>query len=100
MFVTILHSVFRENAGTSVAGNNLAVPEGASDDDTAKGGQRFSAFAALGIEETGADEDEDFGGLMVSRRCPNSTTQSQVLMESLVCIKSIVKEKQEGKEEE
>ena len=57
----------RENAGTSVAGNNLAT-EAADEDDfapPAKSKPGFSAFAALGIEEPPAEEEEDFGGLMV-----------------------------------
>ena len=58
----------RENAGTSVAGNNVATADG--DDDYVpqqKGKAGFSAFAALGIEEAAPEEeDEDFGGLMVT----------------------------------
>jgi hypothetical protein len=67
MSVAVLYGVFRENAGTSVAGNNTAAAEGDSDDYNAKSSRGFSAFAALGVEDTGADENEDFGGLMVSR---------------------------------
>ena len=63
----------RENAGTSVAGNNLDTPidGGDASDDGAKpkgkGKGGFSAFAALGMEDDGAndEEGEDFGGLMV-----------------------------------
>ena len=65
MRLRMLNTV-RENAGTSVAGNNLAT-EAADEDDFApptKSKPSFSAFAALGIEEP-AEEEEDFGGLMV-----------------------------------
>lgn len=56
----------REKAGTSVAGNNLASQADASDDDQAQAGSKgFSTFAALGVEDAGAEEEEDFGGLMV-----------------------------------
>ncbi|OSD01712.1 hypothetical protein PYCCODRAFT_1452538 [Trametes coccinea BRFM310] len=63
---------FWENAGTSIAGNNVASPAAAgdaSDEDFAPKGKSkptFSAFAALGLEEPPADEDEDqdYGGLM------------------------------------
>ncbi|CDO74198.1 hypothetical protein BN946_scf185043.g250 [Trametes cinnabarina] len=63
---------FWENAGTSIAGNNVASPVDAgdaSDDDIAlkaKAKPSFSAFAALGLDEAPADEeeDQDFGGLM------------------------------------
>ena len=63
----------RDKAGTSVAGNNVDAPAdagAASDDDQPKGKASggFSAFASLGMEDTAAndEEDEDFGGLMVS----------------------------------
>ncbi|KAI0687291.1 hypothetical protein C8Q76DRAFT_686384 [Earliella scabrosa] len=63
---------FWENAGTSIAGNNLDAPADAADDvdqDFAPKGKAkagFSAFAALGIEESPVndEEEEDFGGLM------------------------------------
>jgi hypothetical protein len=67
MSVAILYGAFRENAGTSVAGNNTVAAEGDSYDYNANSSRGVSAFAALGIEDTGADENEDFGGLMVSR---------------------------------
>ena len=68
----------REKAGTSVAGNNAAAPVDAgdvSDDDFKPKGKAkpaFSAFAALGLEEPPADEEEeeDFGGLMVRISAP------------------------------
>ena len=51
-----------------MAGNNAEAAAEQSDDDQpalqSKGG--FSAFASFGVEEeAGAEEDEDFGGLMV-----------------------------------
>ncbi|KAI0751738.1 hypothetical protein C8Q80DRAFT_1159100 [Daedaleopsis nitida] len=62
---------FWDNAGTSVAGNNVDAPETAGDEadndlqPQGKGKAGFSAFAALGMEEPPADEEEeDFGGLM------------------------------------
>lgn len=59
----------REKAGTSVAGNNAEslADAGAGDDDfKPKGKSAISAFAALGLEDPPAEEeDEDFGGLMV-----------------------------------
>ena len=63
----VRYLLLRENAGTSVAGNNLAIPQDDSEDDVPSGkkGGGFSAFAALGIEDTAQDEEEDFGGLMV-----------------------------------
>ena len=63
----VRYLLLRENAGTSVAGNNLAIPQDDSEDDAPSGkkGGGFSAFAALGIEDTAQDEEEDFGGLMV-----------------------------------
>lgn len=64
-------TLIRETAGTSVAGNNVAAP---ADDDAGddapptKSKAGFSAFAALGLEEPAAEEEEeDYGGLMV---CP------------------------------
>ncbi|KAI0092481.1 hypothetical protein BDY19DRAFT_990199 [Irpex rosettiformis] len=55
-----------ETAGTSVAGNNVDIPNDGLDNDTPKGnGARgFSAFSSLGVEDTAVEEDEDFGGLM------------------------------------
>ncbi|KAF7433580.1 hypothetical protein PC9H_005541 [Pleurotus ostreatus] len=57
---------FWEKAGESVANNNVA--NGADDDvdDAPPVKPKFSAFAALGVEDTGAEpeEEEDFGGLM------------------------------------
>lgn len=63
---------FRENAGTSIAGNNaddpLAVGGDVSDGETkGKGKAGFSAFAAIGLQDEAPEEEEDFGGLMV--RC-------------------------------
>ncbi|EIW62251.1 translation initiation factor eIF5B [Trametes versicolor FP-101664 SS1] len=59
---------FWEKAGTSVAGNNAdsLADAGAGDDDfKPKGKSAISAFAALGLEDPPAEEeDEDFGGLM------------------------------------
>lgn len=61
------HLAARENAGVSVANNNVA--EDASDGEVApkKGG--FSGFAAAGLSVEDPpdvpDEEEDFGGLMV-----------------------------------
>ena len=62
---------YREKAGTSVAGNNVVSVDEQSEDDQSKtrsqGG--FSAFADLGVEGVGAEDedDEDFGGLMVRK---------------------------------
>lgn len=62
----------RETAGTSVAGNNTATEpaEPAGDDGNdapSKGKDIASSFAALSMEEpAGGEDDEDFGGLMVS----------------------------------
>lgn len=58
----------REQAGTSVAGNNVEAHDDRSEDDLPrrKGAIGFSAFAALAPEDNEANEDqEDFGGLMV-----------------------------------
>lgn len=66
--------VRRENAGTSVAGNNAVASGDASEDDTPKEKEKpgFSAFASLAPEDTIAnDDDEDFGGLMVRTRSCN-----------------------------
>ncbi|KAJ4491720.1 hypothetical protein C8R41DRAFT_833842 [Lentinula lateritia] len=54
---------FWDNAGESVANNNVEQP---SNDDRPVGlGSGFSAFAALQTEDGGEiEEDEDFGGLM------------------------------------
>ena len=68
--------ISRENAGTSVAGNNASDPLAAggdvSDDDLGKKGKGksgFSAFAAIGLQDEApegeGEEEEDFGGLMV-----------------------------------
>ena len=67
MAASLFSSPSRENAGTSVAGNNLAAVDGDDDDvPQPKGKAGFSAFAALGIEEAAPEEEEeDFGGLMV-----------------------------------
>lgn len=57
---------FREKAGESVANNNVL--NGADDEvEDAPDKPKVSAFAALGVEDTGAEpeEEEDFGGLMV-----------------------------------
>lgn len=66
-FDTLAYARSRENAGTSVAGNNLATnAEDAEDDYVPPKKAGFSAFAALGIEEPAEEEEEeDFGGLMV-----------------------------------
>ncbi|KAG9219474.1 hypothetical protein CCMSSC00406_0005368 [Pleurotus cornucopiae] len=57
---------FWEKAGESVANNNVL--NGADDDvdDAPPVKPKVSAFAALGVEDTGAEpeEEEDFGGLM------------------------------------
>ena len=72
----LIHLIYREKAGTSVAGNNAVSPVDsgdASDDDKPKGKAKgnFSAFAALGMEDSAPqdEEDEDFGGLMVCFGC-------------------------------
>lgn len=64
--------IYRAQAGESVANNNVSPTNGAGDESdgdvpihgTSKGG--FSGFAALGTDDGGAaEEEEDFGGLMV-----------------------------------
>ncbi|EKM59530.1 uncharacterized protein PHACADRAFT_250096 [Phanerochaete carnosa HHB-10118-sp] len=58
---------FWENAGTSIAGNNLATNDDEGDDFVSQTKSRsgFSAFTAVGPEEPAAEEEEeDFGGLM------------------------------------
>lgn len=88
MTATLLFSFLRENAGTSVAGNNVAAADG--DDEDApqqKGKASFSAFAALGIEEAAPEEEEeDFGGLMV---CPLYIPV--VLLRRLTAMQSVIK---------
>lgn len=64
----LVNPLIREDAGTSVAGNNYATNEDDGDDyaPQTKSKPGFSAFAALGLEEPAAEEEEeDFGGLMV-----------------------------------
>jgi hypothetical protein len=59
----------REKAGTSIEGNNATASGNVSDNEEsfAKPKAGFSAYAALGLmEDVPADEEEDFGGLMVS----------------------------------
>ena len=59
----------RAKAGESVAGNNAAISLGGSDDEgPSKNKAASSGFAALGIEpgDVGMEDEEDFGGLMVS----------------------------------
>ncbi|KAK7471227.1 eukaryotic translation initiation factor 5B [Stygiomarasmius scandens] len=60
---------FWENAGESVANNNVSAPANdASDDESKPSGKPqggFSSFAALNMDDAGgAEEEEDFGGLM------------------------------------
>jgi hypothetical protein len=60
-------SIPRENAGTSVAGNNLTT-EVEENDAYLPHSKDKGGFTALTSEEPVVeDEDEDFGGLMVCR---------------------------------
>jgi hypothetical protein len=61
---------YRAKAGTSVANNNLVESGDTHDveEPIAKASTGFSSFASLGMmdgSEQVAEEDEDFGGLMV-----------------------------------
>lgn len=76
----------REAAGESVAGNKIDLANGAghSDDDpqpASKGSlSAFAALAAEGGEGKVEDEEEDFGGLMVSIYCLFAIEDRQVKM--------------------
>jgi hypothetical protein len=62
----VLNAKTRENAGETVANSNISslTAGDASDEDIQKGGGS-SAFGALDVMDAGAEEEEDFGGLMV-----------------------------------
>ena len=65
-----LTSEDRAEAGESVEQNNVAVAfDDAADGSDQKLGTSGSAFAALDDGAAGAEEEEDFGGLMVRDRC-------------------------------
>jgi hypothetical protein len=69
---------FREKAGESIASQLAGVEVNGDDEGTSK--SKFSAFAALQDEGNGVDEDEeqDFGGLMVSRNCSHALVSNVV----------------------
>lgn len=65
-----LTSEHRAEAGESVEQNNVAVAfDDAADGSDQKLGASGSAFAAFDDGAAGAEEEEDFGGLMVRDRC-------------------------------
>lgn len=67
---TLVHDVDRRSkAGGSIAGNSATASLNVSDDEgIPKKKGAFDGFAALGINpsDVGMEDEEDFGGLMVS----------------------------------
>jgi translation initiation factor 5B len=93
-------NVCREKAGESVQNNNLALA-GDNDEDTpaAPSKSRFAGFAALddAMDGGGAEEEEDFGGLMVRWRHPSSLFFQLTLPQSAIKSSQANKGKKEKK---
>ena len=93
MLHTLMLVSFREKAGESVAANTVESTLGSNgnDDYAPQSSKRgFGGFASLGVDvgDVGEDEEEDFGGLMVSILVSSVFIQSCVGYISCECLTS------------